>query len=887
MKKLVLFIGIVLVLGGGYVFYTYYYTEKNKDIWSFVPESALMIYETSDAEESYSQIKKTDWGRGIGADFWKGISGGILDYDTSTYDDKIGWSLKNTQILISIHVVAKEELDAVYYVNISKKNTVKILQQYTDKFIANTSSTLTTRAFDSRLVFEIANSELQFSYFMEDGVLAISRTPFLIEDIIRTIDSKGKQTFKKAHQKSLKANKLKNDQGDFYINTAKLDMFFGIFGKDLVLDELGHSTFLDVKITDHLLSLSGFTYVQSNDFLTTMQGQNAVKISVNNYVPNSAYAVFHTGISDADSWYENYQKKLNFESLRDIWDMQRMIGWMGEELALVKVNNQRDDLEGKILFISTKDAGDALGQMDILSKNASAMLQDKVYSEKYGEIMIKELTIPEFPKKLLGEMYKGFSVSYYAIVNGYLVLTSDIESMRLLVNSIEEENTWGRTLAKSQWLSHSLGEANVSYFFDYSQANALEDVLNDRWKSWLQDHDQMMKGVGMGAIQFSNIDEKFYTNIVVEYDSRETKTQPLNFAIESATDLPHQAITKPFVVRNHITQQFREVVVQDSSKNIYLIDAKGAILWQDSIGRSIDGRLYQIDYYKNKKLQYLFAAGQFMYLIDRNGDAVKGYPIDVGFAIDQLSVFDYDHTKDYRILAADKKGTLLMYDKQGNKIEGWNPDSPKKPLLTAPRHIRVRGRDAIVLVFADGEISVLNRRGEVFKGFPIDVENKISGDVSIRLGRDFEHTLFSTITKEGELLQFDLNGKTVHKRQFYRPTKNTFFELVEGVMKTNFVIVRQNTSQFSLLDAKENTIIEKEYFTTNLRNLQYYDLRGNNIYVVNDFTQGFGYVYNSEGGLLNNVPINNDHEIGLLKNSKMNKILIYSIYQNRVRVYSY
>ncbi len=888
MKRIILVIGFAIILGVSYFFYDKYYIGHTKEIWDFVPENALVVYDMQGAVEIYNFLSKTGFGQGIRElDLWDEIAPIFSQSDTSKYNSSFVEKLKKIHLLVSVHAIAKEGIDFTYFIDVSKSNG-SLIQEYINELVNDTNSSLTQRVYNNRNIFEIEGGTFQFSYFIEDGILVVSQTPFLIEDVIRTINSPEEGSYKSSHVKSLKANKLKNDQGDLYVNMRKLDDFLKVFGSKSNIGVLANSAFMDVKVTDNLVSLSGFAYSGSDDLLNIMKGQEPVKIHVSSYVPNIAYSVLHTGISDAELWYNNYQKQVEISDLFQEWDIKRMVEWIGEELVLVNLNTLNNDTHAKLLFIDTRDMNDALNQLNTLAENISKESQDSVFYEQYGGVLIKELLIPEFPEKIFGKWYNGFQVSYYAIIDNYIVLSSDVESMHILINSIEEEDTWGRTLTKSQWLLHTLEEANLSYFFDCSQATEpLKDVLNKTWEKHLESNEQVIKGVGMGAIQFSNIDGQFYTNMVLQYDLEKSVPVSLNFDVERATYLEHNAITKPFVVRNHNAPKIREVIIQDSLKNIYLIDHKGAIVWQDSIGQDIEGKIHQIDFYKNKKLQYLFGAGESIYLMDRNGNKVENYPIDVGFEVYQLSVIDYDHTKSYRILLADKRGSLYMYDKNGKNLDGWNPRKMEQPLVTSPRHIRVRGMDAIIVQSSE-KVYVMNRKGEDFEGFPIVLENEISGDVHINVGRDFDHTIFSVVSKEGELVQFDLNGETINKKQFYKPTKDTFFELIEGVTKNDFVIMRQNAFRLSLLDASEKVIIEKDYLTSDLRKLQYYDLGGDNsVYVVNDFVQGFGYIYNNEGKLLNNVPINNEYEIGLLRNAGENKTYIYSVYKDQVSVYSY
>ncbi len=886
MKKLIVLIGLVLIICTSYFVKSHYYPKLNKSIWDFVPDNAVGVYDIASTAKKFQFLKGTGVGKGLlKLDLFDDINEVWSLLDTSKYSRQLEL-IDELDILISVHSVAKEGLDLIFFINISNENET-LIRGYINDLIKKSNSILSQRVYNEREIFEIKGNLIQLSYFIEDGILIVSQTSFLVEDVIRTIGSSAEVSFRSAHAESFKANKLKNDHGDLYVNTKALNVFVKTFTSGHGIDNLGTSTFLDVKVSDHSLSLSGFTYSNSGDVLDRMKGQIPVNLSINGYVPNLASSVMHFGISDADSWFARKKQVIPFDSLK-YWDVSRMIDWIGEELALVNLNTN-GKAQGQLLLIDVRDVNDALNQLNWLTEMVARQSRDTVFYENYGDVLIKELPVSEFPEKVFGTLYKGFPVSYYSVIDNYLVFANELESMHVLINSLEHEDTWGRTSAKSQWLSNTLEEANFSYFFDYSQCDiVLRNALNETWMKEFLSNQQILKGIGMGAIQFSNIDGQFYTNIMLQYDIKRTVPTSLNFDTENTTYLESSALTKPFVVRNHMLPQFREIVIQDSLKNIYLIDHEGAISWQDSIGKAISSKVHQIDFYKNRKLQYLFAAGQLIYVLDRNGDEVGIFPLDVGFEIKQLSVLDYDHAKNYRILISDEKGSLYMYDKEGKILKGWEPKKMGNSLIASLKHIRVRGKDAIVAIQSNGEINVMNRKGEYFKGFPLKLENEVSGEVHINVGRDFEHTLFSTISNDGELLQFNLNGEIQAKKQFYKPTKDTFFELIEGVTENDFVITRQNAFRLSLLNAREEIIVEKDYLTSDLRSLQYYDLGGiDNIYVVNDFIQGFGYVYNYEGKLLNNVPINNEFEIGLLKDSNKNKTIIYSVFEDQVNKYSY
>ena len=67
---------------------------------------------------------------------------------------------------------------------------------------------------------------------------------------------------------------------------------------------------------------------------------------------------------------------------------------------------------------------------------------------------------------------------------------------------------------------------------------------------------------------------------------------------------------KPVFVVNHQTRQ-NEVFVQDLKNNIYLINQVGRILWKVQLPEPINSEVFQVDYFRNGKLQLLFSTRRY------------------------------------------------------------------------------------------------------------------------------------------------------------------------------------------------------------------------------------------------------------------------------------
>ena len=303
----------------------------------------------------------------------------------------------------------------------------------------------------------------------------------------------------------------------------------------------------------------------------------------------------------------------------------------------------------------------------------------------------------------------------------------------------------------------------------------------------------------------------------------------------------------------------------------------------------IRGTVYQIDYFSNGKLQDLLTTGDSLYLIDRNGKDVDHYPVAFGDSLpaEWLNVVDYDNSRRYRFIMADSTGRIYMYDKSGKTLDGWNGLDVKGPLIQAPFHLRVHGRDCIVVVRRNGEINVLNRQGIPYAGFPVN-PGPINGPVFVQPGPDFTGTLIFDITSDGVIQQVNLEGRIISKTQLYRPDKNSFFQIVPNLTRDNFIIARQDYNRVSLILRTGEALFDEDLLFSGRLKVQYFSFGVNNdIFAFTDEQQEFTYLYNRDGKLINNQPLESAFEISLTYSESASRYKVYSCYGNQFRISSF
>jgi hypothetical protein len=165
-----------------------------------------------------------------------------------------------------------------------------------------------------------------------------------------------------------------------------------------------------------------------------------------------------------------------------------------------------------------------------------------------------------------------------------------------------------------------------------------------------------------------------------------------------------------FPVVNHNNKE-TEYLVQYANHDIALLAQNGTEQWRQKVVGAIVDTVYQLDFYKNGKLQMLFATAGKLYLIDRKGNTVLPFPLSLPATAAKLAVFDYDKNKEYRLFVV-QGNKVYAYDKKGRAVDGWKIFAPQAAITRAPEFFRVGGRDYIV-VCDEQTTHILDRKGNL------------------------------------------------------------------------------------------------------------------------------------------------------------------------------
>ena len=215
--------------------------------------------------------------------------------------------------------------------------------------------------------------------------------------------------------------------------------------------------------------------------------------------------------------------------------------------------------------------------------------------------------------------------------------------------------------------------------------------------------------------------------------------------------LEGQVQAGPFLLRNHVNGRM-DIAVQDDQNQLYLYSDSGERYWKKELPGPIQGRIHQVDLFKNGRLQMVFTTPGTLTVLDRNGREVAPFPKSFpGGNLGPLAVFDYDNNRNYRLVFS-QGNKVFMFDGQGRDVAGFKYRNAESPVLGTPDHIRIGSRDYLVFRLDNGTLKILNRVGDTRVRVPGQFQFSGNG---VFLYRDN----FAFTERTGNLITIDTRGR--------------------------------------------------------------------------------------------------------------------------------
>ncbi len=844
MSKKVGFILIVVLVAVaavvGYFLYTPSESEKEiQQTLNAIPENAGLIIRVSNPFDKWDVIKSK-------GQFWKEVSGipVVAKLDSQMFrfkkvfmaNPKLRPLVMAEPAFLSLHMAGVNQCNMLFSFPCKDE---KVLDEF-QKMMNNGDSSIKvfTRNYEDVTIYQNSNSlnGEQYSIALTNSILVVSESPILVEDALRSIKHGSPLLRNTSFVKVFKAADPKAD-ANIFINYQKLPDMLGLivnkeFSKELkMFSGFGSWSESDVKIRPEGFSMTGCAYEPDsvNTYLKLFNDQKPQKIGVTNILPDNTSFFLNFGVEDFDKFRKGYRNYLS--ATKSLFDFEKdlasisakyeidveedIYSWMDKEVCLFLTQSNAENFkESAFLALHTSDIEQADAKLkDIQSKtNPAAELIE------FQKFKIENLGITGLLPTIFGNLGSSVQNSYYIIVDEYVVFANEQGALKHFINSYLGGKILSKDVNFIQFMEQFSESSNIMTYLNFKKAGNLYKTFShlDFYEDLEPHIDTIAKFEAFGY-QLSSNGNLYNSNAYLKYNPK--ATQKSSSLVETHLDTTFSM--RPIIVVNHLTKE-KEIILQDDNFNLYLLNKAGEILWKKPIGEKILGVIHQVDCYRNNKLQYLFNTANKLCLVDRNGNDVKGFPVQFkSKASAGLTLLDYDKSKNYRIIVPFVNGKLLNFDINGGAVKGFDFSGMPAEIITPVEYFSFAQKDYLVVADVQGNVKVIGRRGEEKLKVKAKLPKSKNNNCAFIKASTFEKSAVVNTDEKGALhfLYFDGTSQKVvfnnydasHKFYLFDVNKDGSDEVI--FLDNNVVeVYKMNKSELFTLELGEVDTKNQLYF---------------------------------------------------------------------------
>lgn len=585
--------------------------------------------------------------------------------------------------------------------------------------------------YQDEKIFTIVNDSKKLSFSIYNNLLLYSAHAPLIEESINTLKKENHKTNTKAFQK-LGTNNLQKDLNVFIDYNSINDLKAILFNAEFLSTNM--STLKNVKWSNTAIQFNENELDFRNNYsyqfgdksnIDYLAKSNPVKFTLDNFLPNNT-AYFNAIKSENNHTYKSNELAYQYFS-----------PWLDEEIAFFSIETFDEDyLKRSGLVLKAKNIDTAKVNLYLLNKEMKPV-------ESYENMAIYEMNVDVISKIFKSKLFY-FNKPYFSFIGNNVVFANDITVLRTCYQKFKSNKFLKGDLAFQEFIANT---ANLSNSLIYLNPQRWSTAIN-----YIFNKKGVTTNFGKSKIETFVTDSSVYSIGKISFNKENIKktTKLWQLSLDTISNF------KPQIVINADNMR-KEILTQDEKNNVYLINQSGEILFKKKISEKIIGDVYQIDYFKSGKLQYVFNTSNHIFVLDRKGRVLNGFPLKLpSESSNSILVVNYDKAKIYRYFVACKNGNIYGYEANGKPLDSWSPLAGNFGQVTNKlKHNSFNGKDYIYFNNEKGTFYAVNRKGEN-KFEPIQFKSKFS--------TPFEKTSKGFINLgEGSIYKVDLKGKTTAK----------------------------------------------------------------------------------------------------------------------------
>jgi hypothetical protein len=610
-----------------------------------------------------------------------------------------------------------------------------------------------------------------------------------------------------------------NDPFNIFINSKNLNLLENTISSLSFFTNLKNSWIsYDFKYSLEEIKMIGATRINDsiNSKISILRNIPPSEIKTDKIIPNSFSSFFSFTISDSERFIFNFKNYLK-----------------ADDLSTENINFESFNLIDEISFVEDQE------KFLILGISNTEQLEDYFELNDIDNLKdIKKINLGLDLETLINSFDQKTSFVYAALIDNALVITQSVTQIKKIINSkaIKDNLT-----ANSKYLNYKNQKSKKhSFFWVNNNSNSID--LND-----------------YPFIGFSGVINENIALLDFDYSKLNQSKETNDIFTEFFLTFENEINSDPIWLKNHINNQY-DFAFQDSENYLYYYSNKGNQYWKKKIQKKIIGDIKQIDIYKNGRLQIIFRTEDRLYVLDRNGNEVKelSFEIDSGENNMPISIFDYEKNRNYRFLVTNDN-IIEMFDSRGKKVSGFKPNTFESSIIKSPVHIRIDGKDFIIVQLENGDLKILDRRGR----------DRINIDEQIQFSENSIYSYMKTFTttdNQGYLVQIDLDGKLSKKNL------NITSDNLIDIKNDNLVYISENI--LSIKGININLPFGR-YSKPKIFNESSRMLIG-----ISDFSENNIYLYEDNGELIKGFPLKGNSIIDIRDSDKDGKIEVITRLDN-------
>jgi len=648
-------------------------------------------------------------------------------------------------------------------------------------------------------LYRIVSGSSETWFYVSKGILAIAYNRQVAEQSCNATAQVKNLTTDAAFTKLTRSSGKRVD-GVLMLNNKKIVELFLQIKKDNPLVFKGSPfdgwTSLDLHIEKDKVLMDGFMAGRNEPSL--LSGQVPGNPDQLKYLPGETAFAMSLSISNQEEYTSRFFLKdtiqvpgydsANRTTSKEIFRRaEHLRSWIGNSVTLAAMPS----------YFSGNDSARMV--MISLKNQDSALYLLKPFLKPY-QAGIMQFTASNLVQNLWGSIFSLGPAQYCLFTDQALILSPSARLLMDYVLEIEEHRLLGSSRLYKEASALFTEESSLTVFMIPSISGRYAGRNGSLSPNQTTSHwTGIPESSGLLCLQFSPAENLLYTHAFLLLDP---KTKQLasqfdegDFQYPKVYEGSGNVITGQDEFNDNaaeITENSRNIpnatgimlisgekasgdpVISVNKNTVSAIAPDGQTLWTFTCKGEPSGEVIKI--HPKGSSRYLIATGSHLHILDLKGKELKNSPIKAPSGIKgNISVFDYDHKGEYRVLYAGKDNKIHNITLEGKELPDWQkPEINGR--LNSLQFFRTAGRDYILYTDSKGKIGIIDRRGRA--------RLKVNDNVRISTGSDvFENStnnkgIFLMASESGNLAYIDGNGNITESR-FGEHGRNPWFEYAD------------------------------------------------------------------------------------------------------------